>query len=98
MKNVIQLLLITFACALALAAQASKPATLAWHDTVRDVLIDGEIDRATQVISCDSPTRLAMLSPKLNKAVVLNIDDKSVNLMAKEAFRFAADKTSATSD
>ncbi len=98
MKNFIQVLLLTIAGSLALAAQASKPATIEWHDTVRDVLIDGEIDRATQVISCDSPTRLAMLSPKLNNAVILNIDDKSVSLMAKEAFRFAADKTSATSD
>jgi hypothetical protein len=98
MKKLTIALLLGIACSLLGLAQTNKPATLEWHDTTRDVLIDGEIDRATQVVSCDAPTRLAVLSPKLDKAVVLNIDDKSVNLMAKEAFRFSVDKNSATSD
>lgn len=94
-KNFIQTLLFIIVCALAIAAQNAK---LEWHDTTRDVLIDGEIDRSTQIISCDSPTKLAMISPKFNKAIVLNVEDKSVNFMAKEAFSFSADRTSATSD
>jgi hypothetical protein len=98
MKNFIQVLIFIFAASFAIAAQTNKPAQLTWSDTVRDILIDGEIDRATQVMSCDSPVRLAVLSPKFDKAVVLNIEDKSVNLMAKEAFSFSADKSSATSD
>jgi hypothetical protein len=98
MKTSILILTLLLACSLAARGQADKPAQLSWNDSVRDVLIDGELDRASQIISSDSPSRLAMISPKLSKAVVLNIADKSVNLMAKEAFSFSADKASATSD
>ncbi|MBI3650317.1 MAG: thioredoxin family protein [Acidobacteria bacterium] len=85
-------------CSLLANAQNAKPTTLEWHDSVRDVLIDGDLDRNAQVITSDAPTRLVLLSPKFSKALVLNIEDKSVNVMTKEAFKFSADQTSATSD
>jgi hypothetical protein len=98
MKISILFFILLLTCSFAVTGQTGKPAQLSWNDTVRDVLIDGELDRTTQIITCDSPSKLAMISPKLSKAVVLNITDKSVSLMTKEAFSFSSDKASATSD
>jgi hypothetical protein len=98
MKTLILFLTLLLACSFVASGQAGKAGQLSWNDTVRDVLIDGELDRTTQIISCESPSKLAMISPKLSQAVVLNVADKSVSLMAKEAFSFSADKASATSD
>src|SRR5262249_40527883 len=75
--------------------QAEK---LEWNDTTRDVLIDGDVDRNLQLLTSSTPSRLVLLSPKFDKAIVLDIDSKTVNTLSKEAFQFAADKTSATTE
>lgn len=98
MKTLTLFLVLLFICSFAATGKAVTFEQLSWNDSVRDVLIDGEIDRATQIITCDSPSKLAMISPKFSKAIVLNITDKSVSLMPKEAFSFTSDKASATSD
>ena len=76
----------------------AQEAELDWHDVVRDVFFDGELLAGTQVLSSSSPNALAILSPKLDQAVVLKIDEKTVHTVGKEAFKFSTDRASATSD
>jgi thiol-disulfide isomerase/thioredoxin len=83
--------------AVAVAAQNNKT-PLNWTDTTRDVFIDNELDRSAQVLNCDSPQRLALISEKLDAAIVLDITQHTVNTIAKDAFKLGADRTSATSD
>lgn len=91
-------LLFLLACVAAVSARANKPAAIDWHDTTRDVYIANEIDRAAQVLASDSPSRLALVSSKLDRAIVLNINEQTISAVSKDAFHFSADRTSATSD
>lgn len=81
-----------------ISAQSGKGAPINWTDTTRDVYIDNELDRGAQVLTCDSPSRLALISTKLASAVVLNVSERTVRAIGKEAFQFGADRTSATSN
>ncbi|HEY7544839.1 MAG TPA: thioredoxin family protein, partial [Blastocatellia bacterium] len=69
-----------------------------WSDTTRDVYIDGEPDHKAQVLAGDGVRRIAILSPRLDLAIILNQDDQTVHTTLKEFFRFSADHTSATMD
>lgn len=80
------------------AAFASNRAVINWTDSTRDVYIDNELDRAAVVLTADSPSRLALISSKLESAVLLDVADHTVKTVSKEAFQFAADRTSATSE
>ena len=95
-------LLVTFVLLTALAsmaiAQAKKAETADWHDTTRDVFVNNELDRNAQVLTADNPTRLALISSKLETAIVLDVNEKTMSAMPKDAFHFAADRTSARSD
>jgi hypothetical protein len=82
----------------AASAQTSKAPATNWSDTTRDVYIDNELDRDVQVLTADSPSRLVLISSKLESAVVLNVSDHTVSTAAKDAFRFGADRTTAASD
>lgn len=81
----------------AASAQTSKGPVLNWTDTTRDVYIDNELDRGAQVLTADSPSRLALLSTRLNSAVVLDVAEHTVSTLPRDAFQFAADRTTATS-
>lgn len=85
-------------CVVAGAARAGGFETFTWNDATRDVYIDNEVDRAAQVLMLDTPRRVALISPKLDRAVVLDVSARTVNLMAKDAFRMANDHASAASD
>lgn len=78
-------------------AQSNKT-PLNWSDTTRDVYIDNDLDRSAQVLNCDSPSRLAVISDKFDSAIVLDVAQHTVSTIAKDAFKFGADRTSATSD
>lgn len=82
----------------AASAQTSKAPAINWSDTTRDVYVDNELDRGVQVLTADSPSRLALISAKLEYAVVLDVSEHSVSTISKDAFQFAADRTSATSE
>src|SRR5262249_28997655 len=82
----------------AASAQTSKGPITNWSDTTRDVYIDNELDYDVQVLNADAPSRLVLISSKLQSAIVLNVSENTVNTTAKDAFRFAADRTTATSD
>ncbi len=69
-----------------------------WSDTTRDVYIDGELDPKAQVLSGDGVRRIALISPRLDMAIILNQDDQTVHTTLKDFFRFSADHTTATMD
>lgn len=90
---------IFFLAAVATASARTNSATAVnWSDTTRDVYVDNELDRDMQVLTADGPSRLALISSRLESAVVLNISERTVSTIPKEAFLFAADRASATSD
>jgi hypothetical protein len=91
------LLIITAAFATALA-QTGSPASIKWSDSIRDVYIDGELDRAAQVLFSDAPRRIALISPRLDLAVILDTTEHTVSTSLKEFFRFAPDHASAATD
>jgi len=82
----------------AASAQTSNAPAINWSDTTRDVYVDNELDRGVQVLTADSPSRLALISAKLDSAVVLNVSEHTVSTISKDAFQFTADRTSATSE
>jgi thiol-disulfide isomerase/thioredoxin len=98
MRTKILTLLFVIACASVALAQSDKPATISWHDSTRDVYINNEIDRAAQVLVSDSPSRLALVSSKLERAIILDTAELTVTAAAKDIFRFSQDRASATSE
>jgi thiol-disulfide isomerase/thioredoxin len=80
------------------SAQVTTNSALNWSDSTRDVYIDNELDRRTQVLTSDSPSRLALLSSKFQFAIVLDVTTHTVSTTSKDGFQFPADRTSATSD
>jgi hypothetical protein len=92
------LLMLVAAMPLSLAAQTDKSALHQWHDVIRDVYVDGELDRGIQVLMCDTPRRMALLSSKYQDAVVLDLTAKTVNLSPKSSLRLSEDRNAATSE
>ena len=78
------------------AASPSAPA-INWTDSTRDVYVDNELDRGAQVLTADSPSRLALLSTKIEPAVVLDVVEHTVSTMPRDSLQFAADRTTANS-
>lgn len=81
----------------AASAQTGNAPALNWTDATRDVYVDNELERGAQVLTSDSPSRLALISTKLDSAVVLDVAEHTVSTMSKDVFQFSADRTSATS-
>jgi len=69
-----------------------------WTDSTRDVYIDNELDRGAQVLTAESPSRLVLISTKLESAIVLDVIAHTVQTISKDAFTFVPDRTSATSE
>ncbi len=90
--------LFIIAGAAAASAQTGKAPAINWSDTTRDVYVDNELDRGVQVLTADSPSRLALISPKLDSAIVLDVSEHTFSTISKDAFQFVADRTSATSE
>ena len=82
----------------AVFAQQRQPDTVLWTDSTKDVHVNGELDRATQVLTSDETRRIVLISPKLERAAVLDLSGRTVTTTAKEAFRFSSDRASAQSD
>ena len=96
MKLKILIVLLAVACD-AVALQANKSMAVSnWSDSTRDVYIDNELDRAAQVLTAESPSRLAIISGKLETALVVNVPDHTVSSIPKDAFKLNAERTSAT--
>lgn len=82
----------------AASAYTGNVPAINWTDSTRDVYVDNELDRGAQVLSSDSPSRLALLSPKLESAIVLDVAAHTVSTMSKDLFQFGADRTTAASE
>ena len=82
---------------IAASAQTNNGPAINWTDSTRDVYVDNELDRGAQVLTSDSPSRLALLSTKIDLAIVLDVAEHTVSTMPRDSFQFAADRTTATS-
>jgi hypothetical protein len=98
MRLIILFSLFSLVGATTVFAQNTGSVVVSWTDSTRDVYIDNELDRAAQVLTSESPSRLALLSSKLSSAIVLDVAAHTVNSLSTDAFHFGADRTSATSD
>lgn len=74
------------------ATIAAGPRT--WNDSIRDVYVDGKLDRTAQTLSTSSPRMIAVMCGE--EVLLLDPESKTVAKMAKSKFTFAADRTSAT--
>ena len=92
------LLLTAFFVLASVHAQTPKTPPINWNDSTRDVYIDNELDRDAQVLTASSPSRLALISKRLESALVLNVTEQTVSTIPKDAFQFEPDRTAATSD
>lgn len=76
----------------------NRPDTVLWTDSTKDVHINGELERAAQVLTSEATRRIVLISPKLERAAVLDLSGRTVTTEAKDFFRFASDRASAQSD
>jgi hypothetical protein len=77
---------------LAIPAFADDPA---WHDSTRDVYVDGRLDRSVQILSADGGRKLAVLLPGSKKALVLDRGAATFSTVPKKAFAFTPDGAAA---
>jgi Thioredoxin len=84
------------ACAVAVAGQ-EQGAIINWTDATRDVFVGGQVDRTMQALYSETPKRMALIGPHLDRALVLDLDANTVGTLPKEALNVVADHTSATS-
>lgn len=81
--------------ALVLAATvAAAPAPKEWRDGIRDVYIDGKLERNAQTLSSSSPRMLAVVCGE--EVLLLDPEKQTVSRAPKAAFAFAPDRTKAT--
>jgi hypothetical protein len=97
MRVTILFALFSIAGIVTLSAQSHSAPAINWIDSTRDVYVDNELDRGAQVLTADSPSRLALLSTKIQSAIVLDVAEHTVSTMPRDSFQFAADRTTATS-
>ncbi|HEX5731948.1 MAG TPA: thioredoxin family protein [Blastocatellia bacterium] len=83
---------------ISISAQTEKLNECNWTDSTRDIYINGEIDRAGQLMFCEKPRRYALISSKLDRTIILDLTEKTVRTAPKEALRYGADRSTATSD
>jgi hypothetical protein len=76
------------------ATIAAAPRT--WNDSIRDVYIDGRLDRSAQTLAAASPRMIAVLCGE--EVLLLDPETKAVSRVARSRFTFAADRTTATSE
>lgn len=83
---------------IAIGAAQSKHEPVVWTDSTRDVYINGEIDRSAQVLTSEATQRIALISPRLDRAVVLNTSRRTFYTGSPDSFRFHPDRVVALSD
>jgi Thioredoxin len=78
--------------AILLAATIAAPRT--FNDSIRDVYIDGRLDRSAQTLTSSSPRLIAVLCGE--DVLLFDPESKAVSKVPKSQFTFAADRTTAT--
>jgi thiol-disulfide isomerase/thioredoxin len=66
-----------------------------WRDSIRDVYVDGAIDRSAQTLTTSSPRMIAVVCG--DEVLLLDPEKEAVTRAAKSELAFKADRTSATS-
>jgi len=84
------------ACATAASGQ-EQSLTLNWTDATRDVYVGGQVDRTIQVFYSETPKRMALTGPSLDRVIELDLTENMVGTTPKAVLTVAADRTSATS-
>jgi hypothetical protein len=76
--------------------QQRRPDTVLWTDSTKDVHINGVLDRGAQVLTSEETRRSVLISPKLERAAVLD-SPHTVTATSKDP-SFRSDRASAQSD
>ena len=76
---------------IAISAAQSKHEPVVWTDSTRDVYINGEIDRSAQVLTSEATQRIALISARLDRAVVLDTSRRTCLRSSPDSFRFYPD-------
>ena len=84
----------TLVALLLAATVAAGPRT--WNDSIRDVYVDGRLDRTAQTLTTSVPRMIAVMCGE--EVILLDPESKAVSRMQRSQFTFAADRTSATSN
>ena len=81
------------------AARGQEPGQkINWTDATRDVYVAGQVDRTIQVFYAETPKRMALVMPSLDRVIELDLDANMIGTVPKAAWQIAADRTTATSD
>src|SRR5439155_1290115 len=92
MPRIFKLLFLVLALpAVALAAPEGE--TTKWNDTIRDIYIDGHLDRSTQQLASE---RRIVLLPAIGNAVLFDLANGEASVVDRKAFAVADDHTFAT--
>ncbi|HSE64660.1 MAG TPA: thioredoxin family protein [Thermoanaerobaculia bacterium] len=67
----------------------------AWHDSTRDVYVDGRLDRSVQILSAEGGKKLAVLLADSKKALRLDRDALTFSVGSKSAFILTPDGAAA---
>ena len=79
---------------LLLAAIAAGPRT--WNDSIRDVYIDGRLDRSAQTLTTSGPRMIAVLCGE--EVLLLDPESKAVTKIDRAKFTLAPDRVTAKSE
>jgi hypothetical protein len=79
---------------LVLSILAAVPAPREWRDSIRDVYIDGKLDRNAQTLTTSGPRMIAVVCGE--EVLLLDPEKNEVARVPKSEFTFAADRVSAT--
>ena len=66
-----------------------------WKDSIRDVYIDGSLDRSAQTLVTSSPRMFAVVCG--DRVLIIDPDSKSVSEAPRSSFTLSADRLTATS-
>lgn len=79
---------------LSVISATPAPAPREWRDNIRDVYVDGKLDRSAQTLTTSSPRMIAVVCGE--EVLLLDPEKQTVARSAKSNFKFAPDRTSAT--
>jgi thiol-disulfide isomerase/thioredoxin len=93
-KNMNILSLVLAALLVANTTTTTTPTPREWRDGIRDVYIDGKLERNAQTLSSSSPRMIAVVCGE--EVLLLDPETQEVARAAKSQFTFAPDRTKAT--
>jgi hypothetical protein len=77
-----------------LSAALATPQPRVWNDSIRDVYVDGKLERNAQTLTTSSPRMIAVVCG--DEVMVFSPDTGTVSRAPKAAFTFAKDRVTAT--